>query len=292
MDLALAKATSSGANLVIANDPDADRLAIAIPVDGGYRLLTGNEIGVLLGEYLLRKRSDGGASRLVLTTIVSSPLLGRVAEGLGVRYAETLTGLKWVCAEAKRQEADGSRFVFGYEEALGYCVGNVRDKDGISAAAIFAELTAVANAEGRSIEDELARIAKTFGLYVSGQYNVVHKGAEGQRAIADTMERLRADRRPTLAGLAVVGVRDVFLGVARRGDVETKLSLPKSNVLMFDLEGGSRVVARPSGTEPKIKFYFDVCERWADGETFADARARAEQKKANLISAFVAMAGA
>lgn len=292
MDLALAAAKAASANLVIANDPDADRLAIAIPIDGGYRLLTGNEIGVLLGEYLLRKRADGGASRLVLTTIVSSPLLGRVAEALGVRYAETLTGLKWICAEAKRQEAEGARFVFGYEEALGYCVGNVRDKDGISAAAIFAELTAVANAEGRTIDDELARIAKSYGLYVSGQHNVVHKGADGQRAINGTMERLRADRRTSLAGLRVVAVRDVLAGVARRGDVETKLSLPKSNVLMFDLEGGSRVVARPSGTEPKIKFYFDVCERWADGEAFADARARAEHKKAELLADFVAMAGA
>ncbi len=294
MDLALAQAQREGASLVLANDPDADRLAVAIPSRAGWRLLTGNEIGVLLGEYLLQRRPEGGASRLVVTTIVSSPLLGRVAAGLGVRYAETLTGRKWICAEARRQESsDGARFVFGYEEALGYCVGNVRDKDGISAAAVFAELAAVARADGRTIEDELARIAQAHGLYVSGQHNLVRKGAEGQRAIADTMARLRADGRTSLGGLAIERVRDVREGEWRRADgARGTLTLPRSDVLMFDLEGGSRVVARPSGTEPKLKFYFDVCERWADGEPLEVARDRAEARRSRVVAEFLEMAGA
>ncbi len=293
MDLALAQAAREGANLVLANDPDADRLAVAIPARAGWRLLTGNEIGALLGEYLLRARPEGGASRLVLTTIVSSPLLGRVAEALGVRYAETLTGLKWICAEARRQEAEGARFVFGYEEALGYCVGNVRDKDGVSAAAVFAELAAVAGAEGRTVEDELGRIAQAYGLYVSGQHSVVHKGADGLAAIRATMARLRASARGSIGGLAVVGVRDVEAGTCRRADgAVSALSLPRSDVVMFDLEGGSRVVARPSGTEPKIKFYFDVCERWAPGEPFDVARARAEARRGRVVAEFLELAGA
>jgi phosphomannomutase len=298
LDLSYALAAEVGANLVLANDPDADRLAVAVPAGsspgGGFRQLSGNELGVLLGEYVLRTTAALGEARLVVTTIVSSPMLGHIARTLGVRYAETLTGFKWIASTAMRMEQEqGARFVFGYEEALGYTVGTVvRDKDGISAAAVFAELAAAAAAEGRTVLDELERVARAYGLYASGQRSVWRKGVEGAQEIAAMMERLR-DALPTRIGdHAVVAVRDVERGVETRGGEASRLALPRSNVLIFDLEGGARVVARPSGTEPKIKYYFDLREEVAPGEPFAAAKERADARLGRLIDAFVAVAGA
>jgi phosphomannomutase len=292
LDLAVALADRAGANLILANDPDADRLAVAIPrAGGGWRQLTGNEVGVLLGEYLLRHGKGG--DRLVMNSIVSSPQLGGIARAHGVRFAEVLTGFKWIAATARQLErAEGLEFVFGYEEALGYTVGTVvRDKDGISAAALFAELVGVAAVDGRTVEDELERIARAHGLYASAQHNVTKQGTAGAAAIAATMDRLRASRPQDIGGVRVIAIRDVARGVVIERGVERPLDLPRSNVLVFDLDGDARIIARPSGTEPKIKFYFDVREAMAKGEPFAAANARAEARIAALKAAFVAMAG-
>lgn len=298
LDLAFALAAKTDANLILANDPDADRLAVALPwpasrvaTKGGpaFRQLSGNEVGVLLGEYLLR--TSEGADRLVVTTIVSSPMLGHIAKQRGVRYGETLTGFKWIAAEAGvRERTDGSRFVFGYEEALGYCVGPaVRDKDGVSAAAVFAELTALAAAEGRTLHDELERIAREYGLFVSRQHNITRKGAEGAAAIATLMDRLRATPPTQIGGHAITARRDLKTGV--RVDTitgeETRLTLPSSNVLVFEVGPSIRVIARPSGTEPKVKFYFDWREEVGASETFAEAETRANQRIDALVAAFV-----
>lgn len=294
LDLAYALATEKGANLILANDPDADRLAVAVPDgSGGFRQLTGNEIGQLLGEFVLRTTGELGPERLVVTTVVSSPMLRQIASQLGVRYAETLTGFKWIAEAATRMGRDeGAHFVFGYEEALGYTVGTVvRDKDGIGAATVFAELAASAAAEGRTVLDELERLGRTYGLFVSGQQSVWRKGAAGAAEIAAMMTSLRAKLPQSIGGLRVERVRDIERGIETRGGVTTRLALPKSNVLIFDLEGGARVVARPSGTEPKIKYYFDLREQVREGEPFEDARARAEQKLAALMTAFVEIAG-
>jgi phosphomannomutase len=193
-------------------------------------------------------------------------------------------------------EAQGKRFVFGYEEALGYTVGDVvRDKDGISAAVVMAELTAWLRARGKTLLDELESIHRRYGLFVSSQVNITRPGAEGVQEIRALMDRFRAANPRMFGAYPVVVVRDYLAQTATHledgddGRVEP-LTLPKSNVLAFELAGGSRIIARPSGTEPKIKFYFDVREPMREGEPLADAVARANATKMELESVFVTFA--
>jgi phosphomannomutase len=290
MDLSFALAKKTGAHLVLANDPDADRLAVAVPEGDGWLQLTGNHVGVLLGHYLLTEKPAAGP-RAVIASIVSSPLLGRIAATLGVRYEETLTGFKWIANRAMELEREGFEFVFGYEEALGYCVGSaVRDKDGISAAVLAAEMTAVLRARGRSLQQELEAIARRWGVFTSAQVNVTHKGAAGLATIRRMMERLRASPPARIAGDEVLAVSDYEARTRKdlRAGSTTPLTLPKSNVLTFELASGSRVIARPSGTEPKAKFYFDVREEVAPGEPVSEALARAQGAMKRLADAFTA----
>jgi phosphomannomutase len=295
MDLVLALAEKGGAKLVLANDPDADRLAVAVPrvESPGYLQLTGNQVGVLLGHYLLTERPiKEGKRRVVMATIVSSPLLGAIARSLGVRYEETLTGFKWIANLAIELEREGYEFVFGYEEALGYTVTNVvRDKDGIGAAAMVAEMTAVLAARGHTLLSELAAIYRRYGLFVSSQVSVTRKGAAGTAAIRNMMDRLR-NAPPVRVGDHDVHARCDYLAQARidRDGKKSGLSLPKSNVLSFELAGGSRIVARPSGTEPKVKFYFDVREDVREKEPMAEAELRAQGIMKAMAEAFVALA--
>lgn len=293
LDLAYALARREGAELVIANDPDVDRLAAAVrDPAGAYVQLTGNQIGVLLGHYLLTE--GGGGDRIALASIVSSPMLGVIAKSLGVRYEETLTGFKWIANRAMDLErSTGARFVFGFEEALGYTVGPlVRDKDGIGAALLFCELAAVRRAAGLSLLDELEVLARRYGLFVSGQRNVTLPGALGLSKIAEIMTRLRAALPARVGSLEVEAVSDLLAKTRTvKGEPPVPLELPASNVLSFELEGGSRIIARPSGTEPKIKFYFDVREPMTQGEPVVQARARAEARMAELSTAFSALAG-
>ncbi len=288
LDLALALARRVGATLVLANDPDADRLAVAVPGPGGaFRQLTGNEVGALLGEYVLRHEPAGGPVPLAVTTVVSSPLLGRIARALGAGYAEVFTGFKWIANVGMRREAaGGERFAFGYEEALGYAVGGVvRDKDGLSAAALFAELVAAAAAEGRTVPDELDRLARAYGAFESAQVSLVKAGLAGAEAIRAHMRTLRAARPARLGGLAVEGVRDFLAGAGEAA------GMPPGDVLAFDLEGGARFVARPSGTEPKLKLYFDAAAPVAAGESVAEARARAAARVAALRAEVLGLLG-
>jgi len=296
LDLATSLAQRSGADIVIANDPDADRLAVAVPSRDGksFVQLSGNQVGVLLGHYMIAEDPKPAADRLVVTTIVSSPMLGAIAAANKVRYAETLTGFKWIANRALELEKEtGTVFVFGYEEALGYTIGQVvRDKDGVGAAAVFAELAAHARVQGRSILAELERIYRKYGLYVSRQKSVVRKGIDGAAEIAATMAKLRANPPSEIDGLRVEAVNDYLTHERRTRDGQvSRLTLPPSNVLAFELEGGSRVVARPSGTEPKIKFYFDLRMAVADDEPFEAAELRASKRVAQLEAAFVAIAG-
>jgi phosphomannomutase len=297
LDLAIALAEAKNADLILASDPDTDRLAVAIrkPDGRGFVQLSGNQVGVLLGHYLLTEGPTArGAERLVVASCVSSPQLGAIAEQLGVGYDETLTGFKWIANRALELErTEGRRFVFGYEEALGYTVGTlVRDKDGVSAALLFAELWAVRRAEGLTMLDELERIARRFGHYASRQLAITLKGQEGLARIRSVMGALR-ERGPSQVGpLAVVATRDVKRGVRRtREGVESKLALPPSDVLVFELEGGSRIIARPSGTEPKLKIYVDVREAVTEGEALAQAEARAQALLASLEADFARFAG-
>jgi len=295
LDLALALARAKSADVVIANDPDADRLAVAVPRgDGSFVQLNGNELGVLLGHYLLADDPSPAKDRLAITTIVSSPLLGMICRGLGVHYGETLTGFKWITNKAMEVEAHtGATFVFGYEEALGYTVDAlVRDKDGISAAARMAELVASLKARGETVLGRLEKIYREFGLVVSKQHNVTRPGAEGALQIKIEMTAMRKRPPHAIGNEKVVAIRDYQQRVRTSlGDNATDpLDLPPSDVLAFELEGGSRVTMRPSGTEPKIKYYFDVVEPLRGGEPFAEGTARANARLKALMDAFVALA--
>jgi phosphomannomutase len=275
LDLALAQARDTGADLVIANDPDGDRLAVAVPdaaAPGGWRALTGDQVGGLLGAYLLDRASGPAPSaRLVATTVVSSTLLAKVAAAAGVRYAETLTGFKWIVRAA--DGAPGARFVFGYEEALGYAVTPVvRDKDGMSAALALLSLAAAARAAGQSLLDRWDALEAAHGVHLTAQVTLP------TRAPAQVMSRLRARPPDTVADLPVTAITDLAEGA--RG-------LPPSDVLTYHL-AGARVVIRPSGTEPKIKAYLEVVEPVAGG-SLAAARAAAAGRLTPLRSAVAAM---
>jgi phosphomannomutase len=295
MDRAIALAERRAAAIVLANDPDADRLAVAVPEKGGYVQLTGNQLGALLGHYLLVERAPAaraaraGRPRAVLASIVSSPLLGRIAADLGVHYEETLTGFKWIANRALALEREGYEFVFGYEEALGYCIGDVvRDKDGISAAVLAAEIAAVLRGRGTTISDYLAAIARRWGVYASAQINVVRRGAEGAAAIRAAMDRLRAAPPGAVADERVVAIADYQgrVRLDRRTGTAEGLALPASLVVALELESGARIVARPSGTEPKAKIYIDVREPVGAAEAVERATERASEALRRLAFAF------
>jgi len=236
MDLAMALASETGADLVVANDPDADRCAVAVPGLHGWRMLRGDEVGALLGAHLLRS----GRTGVYACSIVSSSLLGKMARAAGQKHVETLTGFKWI------GRVPG--LAFGYEEALGYCCDpeHVRDKDGVSALVLLCELAAAAKAEGRTLDDLLDDIAVEHGLHATDALSVrVTDVAE----IADAMARLRSTPPASLGGLAVESVDDLALGSA---------ALPPTDGLRFHLADGARVIVRPSGTEPKLKAYLEV----------------------------------
>ena len=286
MDGVLALAESAEAELVLANDPDADRLAVAVPTPTGrFIQLTGNQVGILLADFVL-ETADETPTPLVISSIVSSPMLKDIAESYGARYERTLTGFKWICnAALDLEEAGGTRFVFGYEEALGYSVGKVvRDKDGVSAAVLFAELAARCRALGESVLDRLHRVYRRHGLWVSVQKSLVRPGAEGKAEIAGIMARL-GEQLPER-----VGSRDVTDAVDYRRDAEKRPRwLAESPLVALELAGGARILIRPSGTEPKLKIYVDLRVEVGDSAVgtaekaaLAEARALAEETAAAL----------
>ncbi|MGW5103454.1 phospho-sugar mutase [Streptomyces sp. NPDC004100] len=254
MDLAFAAARATDPDLVIANDPDADRCAVAVRDGDGWRMLRGDEVGALLAEHLVRR----GARGVFAESIVSSSLLGRIAEKAGVPYEETLTGFKWIA------RVEGLRF--GYEEALGYCVDpeGVRDKDGITAALLITELASELKEQGRTLTDLLDDIAVTYGLHATDQLSV---RVEDLSLIADAMRRLREQPPTRLAGLAVTSAEDLTRGTA---------TLPPTDGLRYALDG-ARVIVRPSGTEPKLKCYLEVVLPVAAHADLPSARAKATE---------------
>jgi phosphomannomutase len=253
LDLALDLARRHRADLVLANDPDADRLAAAVPVAGGWRVLTGDEVGALLGAHMLATTS--GDDRVVARSIVSSRLLDRIAAAAGVPARATLTGFKWV---SRAGDSDGRRLVFGYEEALGYAVTpHVRDKDGLTAALALADLAARG-----SLTDTLDALADAHGLYATAQWSLRFADAAGAAAFT---ARLRAAIPAELGGINVDRAIDYQHGVD---------GLPPADLLAFELADGSRVLVRPSGTEPKAKCYFEVVVPRREPERARDRLAR------------------
>ncbi|HLL52915.1 MAG TPA: phospho-sugar mutase [Myxococcaceae bacterium] len=293
MDLSRALAERTSADLVLANDPDADRLAVmARDGQGTLRQLTGNETGVLLGHYLLTQSKPLPPKPLVVTTIVSSAQLSEIARELGALYEETLTGFKWIANRAlERERQDGARFLFGYEEALGYTVGTVvRDKDGIGAALVMADLAAWCKSRGTTVLGYLEEIQRRHGLFVADQRNFTFKGTEGAVTISRIMDGFRQAPPAKVGEFPVKAVLDYKTGERRAGGATSRLTLPPSNVIAYELEGGSRITLRPSGTEPKIKYYFELKEQLSASEPLRDARPRAEARLKALMDAFVALA--
>ena len=293
MDLALGLAAKVGADLVLANDPDADRLAVAVRGgDGRLVALTGNETGVLLGHYLLTVPKRKAARPLVVTTIVSSAQLCAIAGELGAQYDETLTGFKWIANRAMdRATAQSDDFVFGYEEALGYTVGTVvRDKDGIGAALVFADLAAWCQDRGTTVAGYLEEIQRRHGLFAARQASFAFRGAEGAGVIRSIMDGFRARPPQRIGGAIIASASDYQAGLRRAGGKAEHLTLPPSNVIAYQLDGGARVTLRPSGTEPKIKYYFEVREAPRQAEPMAVARQRADERLKQLEAAFLVLA--
>jgi len=263
MDLLLRTASAAQADIAIANDPDADRCAVAIPSGAGWRMLRGDEVGVLLADHLMRR----GVQGCYATTIVSSSMLKALCAARGTDYAETLTGFKWVV------RADPDRLVYGYEEALGYCVApeHVRDKDGITAALLVAELAAGLKAELRTLADRLDDLAREFGVYATDQISL---RVDDLSAIDEMMAQLRAKLPTSLLDDPVTGWED---------------RLPDADVVTVRTDS-TRVVVRPSGTEPKLKAYLEVREPVADDDV-ASARERATAALAALRAEVTAALG-
>jgi phosphomannomutase len=291
LDLALAHARRLEADLVLASDPDGDRLAVAVPdpeASGGWRKLTGDQVGGLLGAFVLsatpekaaadrapRDQADPGQTapglRVAATTVVSSSLLSKIADAAGARFAETLTGFKWIVRAA--DHLPGTRFVFGYEEALGYAVGDVvRDKDGISAAIALLGLAARAWAAGQSLLDRWDALEQAHGVHLTAQLTLP------TRAPGEIMAGLRAAAPGALGESPVRSVTDLAPGGT---------DLPPTDALILRLDG-ARVVLRPSGTEPKLKAYLEVTEPVAPGG-LADARRRAQSRMTPLRAAVRAL---
>ncbi|MFO0599564.1 MAG: phospho-sugar mutase [Myxococcaceae bacterium] len=290
MDLSTALAQQLSADVVLANDPDADRLAVmARDASGALRMLTGNEVGVLLGHFLLTQQPTPSA--LVVTTIVSSVQLKAIAAAKGARFEETLTGFKWIANRAMELAPQGLRFLMGYEEALGYTVGTVvRDKDGVGAALVLADMAAWCKARGTTLLGYLEEVQREHGLFVASQFNATLPGTSGAAQIKALMENFRARPLESIGALRIDAANDYQAQTRTVKGTSTKLLLPRSNVLAWELDGGHRVTLRPSGTEPKIKVYFEWREPLSAGEPMAAARARAAKALSALEASFLTLA--
>jgi phosphomannomutase len=265
IDAALNLAREIGPDIVLANDPDADRCAVAVPADGDWRMLRGDEVGALLGAHILARGVEDDA--VFASSIVSSRLLAAMAKKAGIRHEETLTGFKWIA------RVQGLRY--GYEEALGYCVdpGHVRDKDGVSACLLVAELAATLKAKGRALTDVLDDLAVEHGVHATDSFSV---RVADLSLIGDVMSRLRATPPSEVAGIAVARADDLATGVD---------GLPPTDGLRYHLEDGSRVIVRPSGTEPKLKVYLEAVEPVDGAEALASARASAWERLSRIRAA-------
>jgi phosphomannomutase len=281
LDRVTALAQRVNAEIVLANDPDVDRLAVSLPDGGsGWLPLSGNQIGILLADATL-ERAAKTPRPLVVESIVSSPMLGSVAQAHGAHLERTLTGFKWIWTAAlELTQALGLEFVFGFEEALGFSAGSlVRDKDGISAALLICELAAAERARGSSLRERLAGLYQRHGLWVSVQRSLTRHGLEGAREIEAAMERLGHDPPRRVLGAAISEVTDY-----RRGGERRPRWLPNSSLIELTLGARGRILVRPSGTEPKLKIYVDLCRPLGAGadvwrsekDLRAEARALAE----------------
>ena len=261
-------------DVILGTDPDCDRVAIAVPEAGGYRKLSGNELGCLLMDYILKARTaqkDIPEGSIVVRSIVSSPLADKIAEHYGVTMNAVLTGFKYIGGEILALENIGQedKFIFGFEESCGYLKGTyARDKDAVVASMLVCEMTAALKLEGKSILDALNELYQSYGYYLAHVESVELSGADAMEKAAKMMADLRENVPESVGGAPVTEVRDYRSGLAKDilTGAQTVIDLPKSNVLEFVLGNQGSIIARPSGTEPKVKFYYT-----AVGDTLENA---------------------
>jgi phosphoglucomutase len=290
MSLALKQAKSIDADLIMATDPDADRVGIgAKNKHGDYQLINGNQAAAMLVYYMLKvwseqEKLDG--RQFVIKTIVTTDLIMDIARRFAVESYETLTGFKYIAAIIKALEGK-KKFIVGGEESYGYLVGDfVRDKDAISSCAMLAEMTAWAKNQGMGVFDMLIEIYKEFGFYKESLLSITRKGKTGAEEIQEMMKNLRANPPKTIQGSPVIDLFDYQSSESTNLATGEKkpLDFPKSNVLQFTTEDGTKVSARPSGTEPKIKFYFSVKAPLASPDEYDAVEAQLDMKIEGIVS--------
>ncbi|NWN98048.1 MAG: phospho-sugar mutase [Bacillus sp. (in: Bacteria)] len=265
-ELAIKYGKEIDADILLGTDPDSDRLGVAVKnAEGEYQVLTGNQTGAIMLHYLLSQKEEKGLlpeNGIVLKTIVTSEIGRAIAESFGIPTFDTLTGFKFIGEKIKEYEKTGKHnFLFGYEESYGYLIGDfVRDKDAVQAAIFAAEVAAFYKAQGKSLYDALIEIFEKYGYYKEALSSLTLKGKDGAEQIANILEEFRSNPPKEIAGIRVTAVEDYKASIRKQlsNGKLNPISLPKSNVLKYFLEDGSWFCVRPSGTEPKCKFYFAV----------------------------------
>ncbi|MDB5197368.1 MAG: phosphoglucomutase [Flaviaesturariibacter sp.] len=290
MSIGLRKAQEIDADILCGTDPDSDRVGIGVKDnDGAWVLLNGNQTAVLAFNYMIESRKEKGVAQpndMVIKTIVTTTMIDELAAAQGVACYDVLTGFKWIAELIKEKEGQ-EHYIIGGEESYGLMIGDqIRDKDAVSAVAILCEMAAYEKNKGRSLYQKLVDLYLKYGFYKEHLISITRKGMNGQQEIADMMEGFRANPPQTLAGSKVVKLMDYQKQVATNladGSADT-IKLPKSNVLQFVLEDGSKISARPSGTEPKIKFYFSVKAPLASVEDFKKVEGELGEKIKGITS--------
>lgn len=255
LEVGLKKAKEVGSDLLLATDPDCDRVGVAVKEGDDYQLISGNQMGILLFDYICKTYKANGTmpeNPVVVTTIVSTKMIDKIAADYGVEVRRVLTGFKFIGEQIGFLEADGEvdRYIFGFEESYGYLSGgHVRDKDGVNASLLICEMFAHYKAMGISLVQMLNQLYEKYGYFKEALQSITFEGASGAKKMADLMESLRTNAPKEVAGYKVIAVKDYKAGIG---------NLPKSNVLEFNMEDDINVLVRPSGTEPKIKMYYLV----------------------------------
>ncbi len=267
-------------DLLLATDPDCDRVGIAVNQHGEYVLMTGNEVGILLLNYIAQCATERGTmpeAPVAVTTIVSTDMVNDIAKDYGIEIRRVLTGFKYIGDQIALLEAGGhpERFILGFEESYGYLSGGyVRDKDAVNGSMLVCEMASYYKEKGMTLVDAINELYNKYGFYKNDLMNFTFEGEAGMKQMNAILDSLRTTPPTEIAGYAVVGTSDYKLSVRTDGDVKTELTLPKSNVLEYRLENGSKLIVRPSGTEPKIKIYLS-----GKGKTAAESAEIIEKMK-------------
>ena len=284
MSIGLKKAKELDADILLGTDPDSDRVGIGVKdLDGNWVLLNGNQTAVLAFNYMIEARKAKGIDRvndMVIKTIVTTDMIDTIAAKNGIKCYNVLTGFKWIAELIKEKEQE-ENYVIGGEESYGLMIGSeIRDKDAISAVALLCEMAAYEKEKGRSLYQKLLDLYVEYGCYQESLISITKKGMDGSKQIAEMMENYRNNPPKTLAGLDVVQLLDYNTQQSRNLQTgeSAAILLPRSNVLQFILEDGSKISARPSGTEPKIKFYFSVNEPLADVSAYEQVKSSLSRK--------------